>query len=128
MASILQVRGMLNLSLLCSLLFWVCCPDDPAFAAMSDEFEVLEEFVARPRQISWEPTSPTQLFAERTESPGDIPQETNASEAAAPTSSPAPPNSTPDVAADAGDNGTESLSRRYDGTFFEQLEEEHRAP
>jgi hypothetical protein len=128
MASILQVRGMLNLSLLCSLLFWVCCPDQPAFAAMSDEFEVLEEFVARPRQISWEPTSPTQLFAERTESPGDIPQETNASEAAAPTSSPAPPNSTPDVAADAGDNGTESLSRRYDGTFFEQLEEEHRAP
>ncbi|MEY3173772.1 MAG: hypothetical protein RLZZ436_1686 [Planctomycetota bacterium] len=137
--------------LLHCVLIRLCCFGGMCIAAPPEEFEVLEGFVERPRQVSWEPTSPTELFADTAEDPRagvhthqyserqladlpalselppDIPNGTQPSGPSGQTVSPLLPDAVAERIADTGDGGTESLSRRYDGTLFEQLEEEQRA-
>ncbi|MFM7056804.1 MAG: hypothetical protein ACKO2P_07760 [Planctomycetota bacterium] len=145
MFSDLRNHGAAYLPLLRSMLFWGCCLFEFSLAAMPDEFEGLDEFVERPRQVKWEPTSPAKLFSDdsgngppdegqrqpggETEFPEWTPRLPDAGTPGGP-SRQSTPQGLPDAAKtppDFSDGGTESLSRRYDGTLFDQLEDEHRA-
>lgn len=137
-----QNSGQSHLSLLRSILLWAFCLLDLSQAAAPDEFEGLEEFVEQPRQVKWQPTSPAKLFSNKVGEgqPEDGPEFSRLPEWTAElsdgtgsqgTSAGPVPHQPPDAAAKpspkSAHSGTESLSRRYDGTLFDQLEDEQRA-